>query len=60
VIVTTGTFTRSAAEYVEMSPKVIRLIDGARFVELMVEFAVGVTHEKTVIIPKIDLDYFES
>jgi restriction system protein len=60
VIVTTGDFTKSAKRYVEMSPKVIKLLDGEHLAELMVEFAVGVTHERTVVIPKLDLDYFES
>jgi len=60
VIVSTGDFTKSASRYVEMSPKVIKLIDGEHLAELMVEFAVGVTHERTVVIPKLDLDYFES
>ena len=51
VIVTTSEFTKSARKYVDMSPKVIRLIDGEAFADLMVEFAVGVTHERTVVIP---------
>ncbi len=59
VIVTTGTFTKAANEYVRLSPKVIRLIGGDELAELMVEFGVGVTHQRTVIIPRLDLDYFE-
>ena len=42
-----------------MSPRVIRLISGEHLAELMVEFGVGVTHQRKVVIPRLDLDDFE-
>ena len=59
VVITTSYFTGDAQAYVKRSPKAIRLISGEEFVSLMIEFAVGVSHERTVVLPKVDLDFFE-
>ena len=59
VFLTTGTFTREAAEYVKNLDKTVVLIDGDRLAELMIEFNLGVTLEQTYEIKRIDSDFFE-
>jgi restriction system protein len=59
VVITTGHFTADAQSYVKRSPKAIRLVSGEELVSLMIEFAVGVSHERTLVLPKLDLDFFE-
>lgn len=59
VFLTTGTFTREAAEYVKNLDKTVVLIDGERLAELMIEFNLGVTLEQTYEIKRIDSDFFE-
>jgi restriction system protein len=36
------------------------LIDGARLTRLMIEHGVAVTHYRTVRLPRVDQDYFET
>ena len=57
VFITTSTFTTHAIEFARSVERIV-LVDGARLAELMMEYAVGVSH-KPIKIPKIDLDYFE-
>ena len=59
VFLTTGTFTREAAEYVKNLDKTVVLVDGDRLAELMIEFNLGVTLEQTYEIKRIDSDFFE-
>ncbi len=59
VVLTTARFTGDARAYVERSPKAIRLIDGVELAGFMIEFAVGVSHERKVVLPKLDSDFFD-
>lgn len=59
VIFTTSGFTKEARAYVQKSPKAIRLVDGLELARLLVEFGVGVSRTTTVVLPRIDEDYFE-
>ena len=60
VFITTSTFTREAREYGGQVAEAVVLIDGARLTSLMIEHGVGVTHYRTVRLPRVDMDYFES
>lgn len=58
VFITTSTFTREARDYVlTIDPKVV-LIDGKRLAQLMIEYDVGVSTVQTLLVKKVDLDYF--
>lgn len=59
VVITTSRFSADARSYVERSPKAIRLIDGDEMAALMVEFGVGVSRERVVVLPKLDRDFFD-
>jgi restriction system protein len=59
IFLTTSSFTKGAAEYVNTIPKRIILIDGSELTRLMVQYGVGVRTEQTVEIKRIDLDYFD-
>lgn len=59
VIISTSDFTQPAKVYSERSPKMIRLVSGYELASLMVEFGIGVSHQKKIIIPSLDLDFFE-
>jgi len=57
VIITTDEFDARAVELA--SKRNIILIDGKRFVELMVKYKVGVETKRTVMLLKVDEDYFD-
>lgn len=59
VLITTSHFTPAAQEYVRQITSKIVLIDGARLVDLMIEYKVGVEVAKTYELKKIDHDYFD-
>lgn len=60
ILITTSDFTREAREAVSRSTAVsIILINGMELVDLMYEHNVGVSVEETIVIKKIDNDYFE-
>lgn len=59
IFITTSDFPKSAIEYVnQIEPKLV-LIDGQRLGELMIEFDVGVSIQRSYKVKKIDSDYFE-
>jgi len=60
VLITTSAFTADAVEYVQRIEKKIVLIDGTRLADLMIEYNVGVTVSQTLMIKRLDSDYFES
>ncbi|MCE7869600.1 restriction endonuclease [bacterium CPR1] len=61
VFVTTSRFSVEAREYVgKTSSKRIVLIDGQELVRLMIRYGVGVSEERNLSIPRIDLDYFDA
>ncbi len=60
VFITTSTFTREAREFEAHVSESVVLIDGSRLTNLMIEHGVGVTHYRTLRLPKLDMDYFDS
>jgi restriction system protein len=59
VFITTSSFTREAREYVERLTQRVVLIDGTQLARLMIQHGVGVQPEQTVVLVKVDEDYFE-
>ncbi|MBN2566089.1 MAG: restriction endonuclease [Candidatus Eisenbacteria bacterium] len=59
VFITTGQFSKHAADFVERIEKRIILIDGERLTELMMDYGIGVTDIATYTIKRLDTDYFE-
>jgi restriction system protein len=59
VIITTSSFTPDAKTYVNQIEKRIVLIDGVTLAELMIEHGVGVAADRTYVVPRIDLDFFD-
>lgn len=57
VLITTSSFTPNAVEFAHSIERIV-LIDGDRLTDLMMEYAIGVSH-RILKIPKIDSDYFE-
>lgn len=57
VFITTSTYTAQAVDFARSVEKIV-LVDGARLVELMLDYEIGIS-SKTVRIPKIDSDYFD-
>lgn len=58
-VLTTSTFSKEAAEYVQRIERKIVLIGGRQLAELMIEHGVGVATARTFVLKKLDLDYFE-
>ncbi len=60
VFITTSSFSQPAIEYAKSYPHAtILLIDGKKLTELMIEYNIGVSDERSVTIKKIDSDYFD-
>jgi restriction system protein len=59
VVTTTSTFTAEARNYLKKSPKAIRLVDGTELAALMIEFGVGVSRARTLVVPRVDEDFFD-
>ena len=59
VFVTTSSFTSEAKNTVKKASKNIVLIDGAQLSQLMIKYGVGCKTKETVLIQKIDEDFFE-
>lgn len=59
LFVTTSTFTRDAAETAGMLSKRIVLIDGDRLVRLMIRHDVGCRADETIVLKKMDEDFFD-
>lgn len=58
VFITTSSFSDGAKEYVQKIDKKVILIDGEELTEYMFTYNIGVNHEVTFIIKKVDEDYF--
>lgn len=58
VFITTSSFSDSAKDFVRMIDKKIILIDGDTLMEYMFTYNIGVSHEETFVIKKVDEDYF--
>jgi restriction system protein len=59
VLLTTSSFTKDAEEYVNRIERKIVLIDGRRLAGLMIEHNVGVVPHRSIVIKKVDQDYFD-
>ncbi len=59
IFITTSRFTQEALEYKPKNDLTLVLIDGKKLAELMYEYSVGVNEVETIVIKKIDNDYFE-
>lgn len=59
VFITTSAFGPGAVEYAALVPQKVILIDGPRLASLMIEHGVGVSTQRTILIKRIDTDYFE-
>lgn len=58
VFVTTSSFSAPAIDYAARLPQRVILIDGKRLTELMVEYGVGVRAGRTVVVKRVDEDFF--
>lgn len=58
VFITTSSFSDGAKDFVRMIDKKIILIDGDTLMEYMFTYNIGVSHEETFVIKKVDEDYF--
>ena len=59
IFITTGNFSNEAKEFVSKIETKIVLIDGNQLSEYMIDKNIGVTLEKSYLLKKLDLDYFE-
>lgn len=59
VFITTSSFSEGAKDFVRMIDKKIILIDGDTLTDYMFTYNIGVSHEETFVIKKVDEDYFE-
>ncbi len=59
VFITTSKFSSDAKEYVKRIGKKIILIDGERLAELMIDYGIGVSVHKEILLKRIDSDYFD-
>jgi restriction system protein len=59
VFVTTSSFTPQARQTVDRLSKHIVLIDGEQLARLMIRYNVGCREQETLVIKKIDEDFFE-
>lgn len=59
VFMTTGVFSEEARRYVASIDPKVALIDGPRLADLMIDFDLGVSPERTYVVKKLDSDYFE-
>lgn len=58
VLITTGTFSKDAADFITRIERKIVLIDGKRLADLMIDHSIGVTIARTYTIKRLDSDYF--
>lgn len=60
VMITTSSFSEGAKKYLQTIPyKKIILIDGQQLAKYMIEYSVGVTVKKKIVIKEVDFSYFE-
>ncbi len=58
VFMTTSRFPRDSENVISKTQKSIVLIDGPKLVNLMIEYNVGVSTIKTILVKRIDNDFF--
>lgn len=59
VFITTSDFVQNAHDYAKSVNQKVILINGARLADLMIEHDIGVSTTRTILIKRIDTDYFE-
>jgi restriction system protein len=59
IFITTSDFTKEATEYAARIDNKIILIDGEQLAQLMIDYNIGVTPDKSYEIKRVDSDYFE-
>lgn len=59
IFITTSKFSNDAYEYVKVIDSRIVLIDGPKLAQLMMDFNVGVSPDKTYEVKRLDSDYFD-
>lgn len=59
VFITSGSFTDGAERAGREASVKVRLIDGDELAELMIDFNIGVSDEKSYTVKKIDSDFFD-
>lgn len=59
VMITPSQFSAEAHEYVKRIERRIVLIDGERLVQLMIDHDIGVAPARTVVVKRVDTDYFD-
>jgi restriction system protein len=59
IFITTSSFTKDAREYMPRNETKIVLIDGGQLAQLMIDYNLGCSTQKTYEIKRIDNDYFD-
>ena len=59
VFITTSNFSKEAKSFVQQIQQKVILIDGQQLAQLMIEYDIGVSLEKTYQVKRVDHDYFE-
>ena len=59
IFITTSTFTKEARDYTPRNETKIVLIDGEELAQLMIDYNLGVSLQRTYEIKRLDGDYFE-
>lgn len=61
VFITSSDFTNEGIDYVKSIDKNFKiiLINGAELAELMYQYGIGVSNAKTIVLNKVDNDYFD-
>jgi restriction system protein len=59
VFITTSSFTKDALQFVQQIQQKVILIDGQQLAQLMIDYDIGVSLEKSYQVKKVDHDFFE-
>lgn len=59
VFITTSSFTKDATSFVQAIQHKVILIDGQRLAQLMIDYDIGVSLEKSYQVKRVDHDFFE-
>jgi len=59
VFITTSHFSKGAIEYVDQIERKIVLVDGGMLATLMIDYNIGVSPYRSIVLRRIDQDYFE-
>lgn len=59
VFITTSNFTKDALQFVQQIQQKVILIDGQQLAQLMIDYDIGVSLEKSYQVKRVDHDFFE-